>query len=73
MNQPQNLKTVSQFVEHNPAFTVGGIRWIIFHEQENGLKEAQAIIRLGRKVMIDSDRFFDWLYSQNQSQRRVAE
>lgn len=73
MSQSPNLLTVSQFVDRNPAFTEGGLRWQIFHEDQNGLKEARAIIRLGRKIMIDSDRFFEWLYSQNQSQRRVAE
>lgn len=60
-----NIYTVKQFVENNPAFTVGGLRWQIFNEKTNGLKESGAIIRLGRKVMIDTDRFFDWLYSQN--------
>ena len=73
MNQPPKLQTVSQFSGNNPAFTVGGLRWQIFNEDTNGLKESGAIIRLGRKVMIDTDRFFDWLYSQNDtSQSDVA-
>jgi len=65
MSNP-SLLTVQQFVEKNPAFTVGGIRFQIFNEKTNGLKEARAIIRLGRKVIIDTDRYFDWVYSQNQ-------
>ena len=66
MNKP-NLLTVQQFAKQHPAFKVGGLRWQIFNEENNGLKESGAIIRLGRKVMIDSDRFFKWIYSQNQT------
>jgi len=64
MNNPK-LQTVKQFVKENPAFTVGGIRFQIFNEDNNGLKNAGAIIRLGRKVLIDTDRYFNWVYSQN--------
>jgi len=71
VNRSPNLLTVPQFVEQNPAFTVGGLRWLIFNEEKNGLKEAQAIIRLGRKVMIDADRYFNWLYEQN-GQNRIS-
>jgi len=67
MNQTPNLLTVSQFAKENPAFTVGGLRWQIFNETNNGLKEVGAIIRIGRKVLIDADRYFDWVYSQNQA------
>lgn len=64
MNQPI-LFTVKQFAEKNPAFSIGGLRWQIFNEGNNGLKESGAIIRIGRKVLIDTDRYFDWVYSQN--------
>ena len=64
MNQP-NLKTVTQFSESNPAFPVSGLRWQIFNEDKNGLKESGAIVRVGRKVLIDVDRYFDWVFSQN--------
>ena len=65
MSNPK-LQTVKQFVKENPAFTAGGIRLQIFNENSNGLKEAGAIIRIGRKVLIDADRYFDWVYNQNQ-------
>ena len=66
MSQPV-LFTVKQFAEQNPAFSIGGLRWQIFNEKTNGLKEAKAIIRVGRKVLIDTDRYFDWIYNQNPS------
>lgn len=66
MSQPV-LFTVKQFAEQNPAFSIGGLRWQIFNEKNNGLKEAEAIIRVGRKVLIDADRYFTWVYNQNPS------
>jgi hypothetical protein len=64
MNQVPNLQTIPQFAESNPAFSIGGLRWLIFNEDKNGLKEAKAIIRIGRKVLIDSNRFFEWIYNK---------
>ncbi len=59
------LLTVSQFCTDNPAFTEGGLRWLIFHEHANGLAESGAIVRIGRKVLIDSDKFFAWVMAQS--------
>lgn len=65
----RTLLTVKQFAEKHPAFPEGGIRWQIFNEATNGLAESEAIIRNGRKVLIDEDRYFAWLDCQN---RRAA-
>lgn len=60
------LRTVKQFVEHNPAFTTGGVRWSIFNEKTNGLAESGAIIRQhsqkGKRgrVLIHEDRYLKW-------------
>lgn len=62
MNQTPNLQTIPQFSKSNPAFPVGGLRWQIFNADKNGLKEAGAIVRVGRKVLIDVDKYFDWIY-----------
>ena len=64
MNQSHELLTVQQFADRFPAFPVGGLRWQIFNEGSNGLKEAGAIIRVGRKVLIDVQHYFAWIYSQ---------
>ena len=61
-----NFKTVKQFSQDNPAFSEGGVRWQIFNENTNGLKESGAIVRMGRKVLIDEDKFHEWLVIQNQ-------
>jgi len=57
------LQTVQQFTEAHPAFTHGGIRWLLFHRQQNGLE--RAVVQVGRKILIDVDQFFLWLAQQN--------
>jgi hypothetical protein len=66
--------TVAQFAERNPAFTEAAMRNHIFKADEregangkipgNGLLEAGAIVRIGRKVLIDEERFFEWVDAQ---------
>jgi len=58
--------TVQQFTEKHPAFTNGGLRSLIFNEATNGLKQSGAILRIGRKVLIDETKFFGWVEAQNQ-------
>lgn len=61
-----SLETVRTLAQKHPdVITEGGIRFQIFNEEKNGLKESGAIIRLGRKVLIDTDRYFDWVYKQS--------
>ena len=57
--------TILQFCERNPAFPAGGLRSQIFNEFENGLHECGAIVRNGRRVLINEEKFFLWLESQN--------
>ena len=61
----RKLSPVSQFVENNSAIPSGGIRWQIFNAETNGLAEAGAILRIGRRVLIDEDRYFRWVDEQN--------
>ncbi len=59
------LSTVNQFTTKQPAFTLGGMRSLIFNENTNGLAKSGAIVRIGRKVLIDDAKFFAWIESQN--------
>lgn len=59
----RDLKTVEQFAEESP-FTAASIRWKIFNAASNGLDEAKAITRIGRRVYIDVDAFERWIDSQ---------
>ena len=55
------LKTVNQFCQENPWITSGGLRYQIFNAKENGLEEAGAILRVGRKVLIVVEPYFSWM------------
>ncbi len=61
MNDPQ-FSTVEQLAEKYPAFTVGSLRWLLFHRAHNGLNSA--VVQLGRKVLIDEQAFVAWLRSR---------
>ena len=58
------LSTVKQFSNKHPAFPEGGLRHRIFYADSNGLNESGAIVRNGRRVLIDEEKFFAWLEAQ---------
>ena len=61
----RNLRTVAQFAAESP-FTAGQVRWWIFNAQNNGL--SPAVLRVGRRVYLDTIAFERWLECQNVSQ-----
>lgn len=60
----RNLKTIPELAAGGP-FTEGQLRWFIFQAAGNGLTQADAVVRVGRRVYIDVDRFGDWIDKQN--------
>ena len=66
--------TIHQFSINNP-FTESSLRNMIFKADErqstngviagNGLKECGAIVRVGRKVLINETKFYAWIEAQN--------
>ena len=56
------LFTVRQFANKNPFVSEGGLRYQIFNAETNGLAESGAIVRIGRKVLINSPKYFKWIY-----------
>ncbi|PLX76124.1 MAG: hypothetical protein C0607_06055 [Azoarcus sp.] len=72
MQARRRVGTVRQVAQAYPAFTEAALRDLIFKAADrfnsrgdripgNGLAEAGAIIRIGRKVLIDFDAFESWL------------
>lgn len=57
------LLTVRQFSEKHPAFTQGSLRNLIFNAKQNGFDAA--LVRVGRRVLIDEAAFFDVIARQN--------
>lgn len=80
MEDSRSLLTVPQFAEKHPAWSQAALRALILNADDrlntrgdriagNGL--AQAILRVGRKVLIDERAFFGWIIEQ-QKQRKAA-
>lgn len=63
----RNLQSVMQLAAASP-FSEAQLRWWIFEASRNGLAAASAIVKIGRRVYIDVDRFEDWIGSQNSKQ-----
>jgi len=71
--QVRALSTVRQFSEKYPAFSQGSLRNLIHLSTErysskgkipgNGLDIA--LVRIGRKLLIDESKFFEWIELQN--------
>lgn len=74
----RTLLAVRQFADKHPAFPQGSLRSLIFHAQDrqtsagqikaNGL--AFALVRMNRRVLIDEEKFFQWI--EQQSSKVVA-
>ena len=64
--QPRIYSTVRQFNQKYPAFTIGGLRHQIFNEHTNGLAESGAVVRNGRRVLLNEPKYFNWLEEKNQ-------
>ena len=69
---PPLLLTVRRFAQRHPAFTQGALRWMIFRARSPIATEREAalnaaIVRLGRRVYIDEEKFFAWVGEQGAS------
>ena len=56
-----NYLTVPQFASKHVAFPQGSLRDLVFHAEYNGLNAMGVIHRVGAKILIDEQRFFDWV------------
>jgi hypothetical protein len=59
----RSLKTVNAFADSGP-FSSGQLRWYIFNEATNGMRDHCVVVRIGRRVYIDVDAFDRWVDSQ---------
>lgn len=60
-----NYLTVKQMAAKHPAFSESSLRYHIFNEEKNGIDKA--IKRVGRKILINENSFFEWLENQDVS------
>lgn len=59
------LLTVNQFVEKHQFATFGGLRHLIFYANTNGF--SKVIKRIGRRILLDENAFFEWVEENNQN------
>lgn len=74
LTPPPVLLAVRQFADKHPAFPQGSLRNLIFLAESrkttkgtitgNGLDVA--LVRIGRKVLIDESKFFQWIDAQQE-------
>lgn len=80
---PRDLFPVDQFSERRPAWTPASLRNLILNSADrvglrgqriagNGLAEAGAIVRVGRRVLIDEQAFFRWIAEQQKRRKAAA-
>lgn len=70
--QPRTLLTVRQFADKHPAFPQGSLRNLIFlaegRKTSKGLIKGNgldvALVRIGRKLLIDEAKWFQWVDEQ---------
>ncbi|MEI6270567.1 MAG: hypothetical protein WCP01_16950 [Methylococcaceae bacterium] len=66
--KPANIYfTVPQLSKRHAAFSNGCLRWIIYNAKTNGLEDSGALIRIGRKIIIDEALFLRWVKAQAQN------
>jgi len=59
-----HICTVEQTAKEIPALTEPAIRWHLFNRELNGLTKSGAVIKVGRRVLLDLPKYVDWLKSQ---------
>lgn len=75
-HQQPRLRTVKQFAAAYPAFSEGSLRWLIFKagspqtvSDDHSAALNDALVRIGRRVLIDEHRFFEWARRGSQLQQ----
>jgi hypothetical protein len=59
---PTRLKTLRQFADEAPVFTVNYLRWLITHAEDNGF--ARCVVRCAGRIFIDPLAVTSWLAQQ---------
>lgn len=66
----RTLKSVAAFAADGPL-TEPQVRWQIFNSATNGMDKLGVIVRIGRRVYLDVDRYDEWVDAQQAGQQEV--
>lgn len=58
------LIPLTKWQEHHSYPPIGGLRHLVFHSKTNGFDKV--IKRVGSRILIDENAFFQWVESQNE-------
>jgi hypothetical protein len=56
-----DLMTVAQLADSIAGITANSIRWDLFNRDSNGLSASSAIVRRGRRILIDRKQYMEWM------------
>lgn len=59
------MLSIKDFCTQFPTFKYGQVRNLIYYENRNGLNDMQVILRIGKRIYIDVDRWFAWIEKIN--------
>ena len=65
LEKTKKFVSLKQITEIHPAFTLPGLRWIIFNEKFNGA--SVFIKRIGKKIVIDLEAFENWVNEKGEN------
>lgn len=61
------LLAPKQIPKQFPGIPLGGVRWDLFHRKTNGLQESGAVITRGNRLLIDAEKYLEWLISRGRT------
>jgi hypothetical protein len=64
-SKSSRLIPLTDWPKYHPWPPLGGLRHMVFHAETTGF--AKAIKRCGRRVLIDEDKFFEFIEEKNQA------
>ncbi len=67
-NNQTKLIPLTEWSKYHPWPPIGGLRHLVFHENKNGFH--QCVVRIGRRVLIDENAFFNWASGNKEQIKR---
>ncbi len=58
-----SLVPLTKWPEKHSYPTIRQLRWLVFNEGTNGF--SACVVRIGRRVFIEENRFFEWIRMNN--------
>jgi hypothetical protein len=70
MTPQTRLIPLADWPKFHPWPTERALRWIFFHREKNGF--SSCVVRVGRRILMDEAKFFEWASTQENSRHSEA-